>query len=434
MDVGSVRHAGLLLHLSLAVAATAPAAPPRRVAIVGGGLAGLASAVALLDAAHPPLEALHILDPAEVGTGGASAAAAGLLHPFTRTGGEIWRGREGFAAAVALTERAEAHRRGAPPLASQTGLLRVARTAAQAERLRGLGAAAAAAAAAAPATLEQRWLERDAAAHHAGGVKLGDDALGAAHAPAAITIDVPRYLCALWAMCREQGAAAGTEVEWRPERVGSLASLAPGGAAYDAVLCTAGARVLSMTELAALPLTPCRSQNLLFPNEAGLASPLIAGRYVIPKDGAATLLVGATFEYDEAESCYRAPEPDEAEAALRPVIAELFPPLRTARPVGCQAGVRALPPRSHLGRVPIAGRLRGEAGGAPCWLLGGLGSRGLIHHALLGKCMAEAILTGDERALPPHTRRLQLGERSWRQSSERSERSERPAMSKLKID
>ena len=75
--------------------------------------------------------------------------------------------------------------------------------------------------------------------------------------------------------------------------------------------------------------------------------------------------------------------------------------------------MRARPPRSHFGYVPLAGRLGGErapddvaAAARPAvWMLGGLGSRGLIHHALLGRAMARAVLRRDERELPEHTRR-----------------------------
>ena len=88
----------------------------------------------------------------------------------------------------------------------------------------------------------------------------------------------------------------------------------------------------------------------------------------------------------------------------------------------CDAGVRALPPRSHFGYVPLVCKLpvevrgarRGDGGGSSAhggggcaaWLFGGLGSRGLIHHAVLGRSVAEAVLACDESRLPEHTRRL----------------------------
>ena len=90
------------------VACTVPsAAAPERIAIVGGGLAGLATAIHLLDGgAHGRTpRVLHIYDPSAPGCGGASAVAAGLLHPFTPRGREIWQGREGFAASCALLAR-----------------------------------------------------------------------------------------------------------------------------------------------------------------------------------------------------------------------------------------------------------------------------------------------------------------------------------------
>ena len=110
---------------------------------------------------------------------------------------------------------------------------------------------------------------------------------------------------------------------------------------------------------------------------------------------------GATFEYDPVD-LDRPAHAREAEDALRPALAAMHAPAASAAVVGVQAGVRAFPPRSHLGYVPIAGRL-----GARQWLLGGLGSRGLIHHALLGRALAAAVLSGDESHIPEHCRRLQ---------------------------
>lgn len=98
-------------------------------------------------------------------------------------------------------------------------------------------------------------------------------------------------------------------------------------------------------------------------------------------------------------------------------------------PIPCwqvKSGVRALPARgAHSGSIPYAGRVPGgptattqqqgtaepagrtaePAGRTPTaggnwWFVGGLGARGLVYHAWLGKVLAEAALTGDEGALP----------------------------------
>ena len=170
--------------------------------------------------------------------------------------------------------------------------------------------------------------------------------------------------------------------------------------------------------------------------------PLINGDYVVPMDGGRRLLAGATHEYDPPERVNRPADETAACALLLPGLVAMHAPLATARIVGVQAGVRSLPPRSHLGYAPIAGRLpplgaaagpdaaheaetaksskdstkssKGATAAAPgaaraaTWLFGGLGSRGLIYHAVLGARVAEAVMADDEGRLPEHMRRLDL--------------------------
>jgi hypothetical protein len=76
--------------------------------------------------------------------------------------------------------------------------------------------------------------------------------------------------------------------------------------------------------------------------------------------------------------------------------------------------------------VPIAGRIparstRADLGSCQeavgnafeseatcaCWYFGGLGSRGLIHHALIGAAVAEAVLCNSTNPLPEHTLRIE---------------------------
>lgn len=360
---------------------------PLRVAVVGGGLAGLGFAFHIVNTSSRAVH-LDIHDPADPGCGGASAVAAGLLHPFRPNGREIWMGTEGFAATSELVHAVEEATGEA--VSASSGLLRLAMDAAQAAELQE------AAAAAHPAdSMALRWHTTAEATQLGGGDGVGG--LGAAFAPAALTVDTPRYLQGLWRLCEQRARATGGEATWRRQGVGALSELV---GRYDAVVVAAGACTTELAELRRLPLRPCRGHNLYLRNEARLRTPLICGKYLVPLGASReTLVAGATFEYGVGEP----PQPAEAEGALRPQLAALHPPAASLELIDVRAGVRALPPRSHHGYVPLCGEIaRGV------WLLSGFGSRGLIHHALLGRATAHAVLTDDAAALPEHTRRLKL--------------------------
>ena len=88
------------------------------------------------------------------------------------------------------------------------------------------------------------------------------------------------------------------------------------------------------------------------------------------------------------------------------------------------SGVRALPPKSNSGRLPLLGRVawsknkkgreeeeegeeeEGEGrrdryrDQPPCWIFLGLGARGLLYHALLAKHLVRAVHYNDEGLLP----------------------------------
>jgi len=71
-----------------------------------------------------------------------------------------------------------------------------------------------------------------------------------------------------------------------------------------------------------------------------------------------------------------------------------------------------MPRRTHRGKLPIVGRLDGGAhsrtfsggGEGGVWVLSGLGSRGLLYHALLADFLVTAMLAGDDSLIPPEVR------------------------------
>ena len=112
------------------------------------------------------------------------------------------------------------------------------------------------------------------------------------------------------------------------------------------------------------------------------------------------------------ESAFHAGKVPLTDADALAALDELLPPARASLPalaastVRCvKWGVRALPPRTQLGALPLLGRVlpartAEQPVSAPIWVLVGLGSRGLVYHALLAEQLATAVLTGDPGALP----------------------------------
>lgn len=93
-------------HIDALVKAALAALPWRpRCAVIGGGFAGLATAYNLVTYGSD----VTVFDPNEVGTGGASSVAAGLLHPLTPRGKIIWKGLEGLATAKELIQVRRIH-------------------------------------------------------------------------------------------------------------------------------------------------------------------------------------------------------------------------------------------------------------------------------------------------------------------------------------
>eukprot|EP00596_Hydrurales_sp_CCMP1899_P011100 CAMPEP_0119049226 /NCGR_PEP_ID=MMETSP1177-20130426/63485_1 /TAXON_ID=2985 /ORGANISM="Ochromonas sp, Strain CCMP1899" /LENGTH=133 /DNA_ID=CAMNT_0007026173 /DNA_START=202 /DNA_END=604 /DNA_ORIENTATION=- len=59
------------------------------------------------------------------------------------------------------------------------------------------------------------------------------------------------------------------------------------------------------------------------------------------------------------------------------------------KPVRCYAGIRVVPQRNQLGRTPTASK---HSKYDNVWFIGGLGSRGLLYHALLARLVIQAVV------------------------------------------
>lgn len=388
---------------------------PQRIAVVGGGLAGLSTTFHLLNSTErvarkrggdSSLIHVTVFDPAPQGTSlGASAVAAGLLHPFTpRVKKKAWQALKGMDATLALVE--EAQKFAEAPLIQRPGILRFAMTEKQVGDIK---------------VAKNRFpRELDLLSSVDLFRNLPDPPLnkrGVLQKYGAL-VDTPAYLRALWAACTASGRAL-----WVQERVPAFEDLFSD---FDCVILCAGAASKAVSNLAHLPILPCRGQNIRFRPRLSTTRPppypLISGKYIIPDVFSETpgdLIAGATFEYCQDDVTEResmdyasnllAPDVERAYeelekplSALSPMLGELY------EAVEAVAGVRALPPRSTLGSIPIAGEVKGVPDGKTAWVFTALGSRGLLYSAFLGRTVARAAVGGSDILIPVDARRVPL--------------------------
>lgn len=384
-----------------------------------------------------------VIDEKPPGEGGASAAAAGLLHPFTPRGKLTWLGREGFSSSLRLLDIAQ--RQSLAPLLSSPrvhdgrgqgwggprgGLVMTARSDRLLQDFMRTALVY-------PHDLELFRLDRT---DHGLRLTRPDEERDAAdtrlsrmeyalHVRAGVAVNGSSYSKALWSACKERAGerrACGTRgaATWLTQRVERLADVPAFVPDVDAVVVALGAASVLLPELRPfLPITCVGGHNIVFDRaERGSARisqgqscqleyhkdalpwPVLSGKYVVPMqvwDSSSSsskhvLCAGATHEHGEAaELLARGPRLDVAASELLPALRGLFPPLadETAwTPVRALYGVRALARRQQEGRIPYCGRVAPQyIAGSLCppsgvWVLTGLGSRGLIHHGILGQC------------------------------------------------
>ncbi|KAK9833582.1 hypothetical protein WJX81_008540 [Elliptochloris bilobata] len=372
--------------------------PALRFAVIGGGFAGCAVAWHLLAAAraHSPI-AVTLYDGAGL-CGGASRAAAGLLHPFTPRGRLLWRGDEAVADALELVAAAEAAAARAAACAAcdtdkterdpdigledrfvwRQPLMRPARNEQQARefaaaegRTTGSGFQVSPLPAAAVAALAPGMCaDAIAAASAAGG------AGAALLVQGGLVLHPERYLRALWEACRQRAAdiGGGCAAQLVRQHVPSLVQLQADAGPFDAVVVAAGAAVGVLPELRGLlPLELCQGFTLELAPPSGRAAhtlpggtlypagaPSLLGEFYVAAQGRSTAVVGATRRYGltplaSLAECGKAVDWTRGEAAaaaceLQREAAALWPAAASWQVAAVRSGVRAMPPRTQDGK------------------------------------------------------------------------------------
>lgn len=326
-----------------------------KVAVVGAGFAGLAAAWFLLKKQVD----VKIFDSLEIGEG-TSGIAAGLLYPYSGAHSKLnWMGHEGMAATMSLVEVAETFL-GKSVILSR-GLFRPALTEAQQRAF---------------FTASQKypdiqWCSADEAALLVPGISPFPGLI----IPSAVSLNCRDYLQGLFQACVENGAG------FEKGAIPSATVLLREGK-FDRVLFCTGAHTVNINGLDKCLLTVNKGQ-LLTMSWPEAVSPLtmnVCSKKYICMDGTGKYChVGSTYERDYLSA---GPDLERAKSEILPELDALCPSLDASRIVDCRAGFRATTPD----RKPLVARVQENV-----WIFAGLGSKGLLHHALFAETVAGMI-------------------------------------------
>lgn len=139
---------------------------------------------------------------------------------------------------------------------------------------------------------------------------------------------------------------------------------------FDAIVITAGAETLQLVDL---PLQKTIGQCLICRWKEPLAMSLLSYGHITPTEDPEFCLVGSTYEHTEK------PDPKKAVELLEKA-AIFYPPAKDFQIEEIRCGVRIAPKGTYK---PIVTKIDPKT-----WVFTGLGSRGLIYHALFAKMIA----------------------------------------------
>ncbi|GAB5412170.1 MAG: FAD-dependent oxidoreductase [Chlamydiales bacterium] len=300
----------------------------KRIAIIGSGLAGLGVAYPLL------LQGVNVtLFEKEKAGAGASGAGSGLLHPFI---GEkalySERGNEGVAATKKLLEVANEEM--GQKVFADNGIRRFAVKESQKKHF------------------AERAKEFD--------LQLTDEGL---FIPGGITVFMPLYLQGLLQRCMK----LGLQVE--KMQVRELPN-------FDHVIIAAGAGVFSFG--LDLDVKPVKGQALRC--RGSFERSMIGKGHLAITEDENVVHLGSTYEHHFENDL---PDLEFARENIMRQVDSFLPDARSMEVLECRAGVRVC---RKQGYFPIAKMLNKHLS-----VFTGLGSRGLLYHAMLGKELADRV-------------------------------------------
>ena len=298
-----------------------------RIAVIGAGLAGLSVAWHALQKGFQ----VTLFDHKGVG-GGASGVSTGLLHPFAGKKGTLsYRAEEGMRSTKELLQISEnaLHQ----SVASFTGIFRPAITSEQKNDFQKNSAL---------------WKE----------LVIQDIPMQGLWIEGGITVFSRAYLKGLFLACQELGAL------FFQEKITDL----PDG--FDRVILTTGSDTIHFDGCQHLPCRTAIGQSLVCRWENPLPCSLASQGYISVTEDPHLCQVGSTYEHTDF------PDPKKAVALLEKV-ALFYPPAKDFEIIEIRSGKRISPQEGH---TPIITQVSKNT-----WVFMGLGSRGMLYHALYGK-------------------------------------------------
>jgi len=338
-----------------------------RIAILGGGFAGLAVTWYILHYTQGTYT-VDLYDPAPIG-GGASGLSSGLLHIYAgKQARQAWEGSNCLNEAHRLiTVASQAI---GQPIVLSKGILRPALSSQQIADFQHCAAT----------YPDTEWWNKKTCEEKVQGLQLPTDG-GGLFIKEGLTLDVKSYLQGLWQACAFHGT------QYHQQAMVSQEELAD----YDRILVAMGPLTKNFPPLKDLPITPIKGQilELKWPTGAmPIPFSLNSQKYIVMRPDLKSCLVGSTFEHQ-----FTTPQAEKEKALqeIMPNVLEFFPALQGAEVLSVRAAFRASTP-NHL---PMVGKLSDKY-----YFFTGLGSKGLLYHAWVGKYVARALITTHSKHFP----------------------------------